>query len=229
MAARYNVRDYFQHWVKPRSAAGKACPHACCRNHQAHPENMPVIVPNRVLRHASDEDLQVHYRKISRSDTEDAVQAQVQILAEMERRDEHQIAQHNRALEAKRRMFGKKIAHAEEIDRVFDDAESATNGYMVNRAGRDAGISDRSLFTGPESRVRRYGSEELRNYFAEHGRPTHAYMQGKDTRLGAQGSSAPRRKQYGVISRRTVSTGRGRRSLDVAVVSAGGRGSAPAG
>jgi len=40
----------------------------------------------------------------------------------------------------------------------------------VNAAGRRAGIDDRSLFTGPESRVRKYGSRELREYFEAHPR-----------------------------------------------------------
>jgi hypothetical protein len=56
-------------------------------------------------------------------------------------------------------------ARAEAIDREYRAAETATTGYMVNRRGREAGVDPRSLFTGPESRARKYGSDELLNYF----------------------------------------------------------------
>lgn len=202
--AHYDRRDLIGHWVTKRTRTQQMCQHACCRGRRVHPENYPVILPNPLLRRASDDDLAKHYRKVSAGHTADDQAASWQVLAEMDRRDQKEIAKHNRALEAKRRMFGKKIAHAEEIERVAADVEAKTNGYTLNKAGRDAGISERSLLTGPESRVRRYGSEELINYFQEHGRPTWAYMQGKDTRLGAQ-YSAPRRRQRGVTTRRGYS------------------------
>jgi hypothetical protein len=68
---------------------------------------------------------------------------------------------------------------------------------MLNRAGKAAGIDERSLFTGPERRARRYASEELLNHWQSHPRPTAAYFQGKDTTLGPQ-YTAPRRKRRGV-------------------------------
>ena len=50
-------------------------------------------------------------------------------------------------------------------------AEAATNGYLLNRAGRDAGIDPWSLWTGPSSRAAKYASEELRNWWeAPHNR-----------------------------------------------------------
>lgn len=202
--AQYDRRDLIGHWVTKRTRTQQMCQHACCRGRRVHPENYPVVLPNPLLRRASDDDLAKHYRKVSAGTTDNDQAASWQVLAEMDRRDQKEIAKHNRALEAKRRMFGKKIAHAEEIERVAADIEAKTNGYTLNKAGRDAGISERSLLTGPESRVRRYGSDELINYFQENGRPAWAYMQGKDTRLGAQ-YSAPRRRQRGVTTRRGYS------------------------
>jgi hypothetical protein len=78
---------------------------------------------------------------------------------------------------------------------------------MLNRAGQAAGIDERSLFTGPESRARRYASEELLNHRQSHPRPTAAYFQGRDTTLGPQ-YTAPRRRRP--PSYRTVTAGRGR-------------------
>jgi hypothetical protein len=37
----------------------------------------------------------------------------------------------------------------------------ATKGDRLNRRGREACIDERALFTGPESRARKYASEEL--------------------------------------------------------------------
>ncbi|MGJ9374354.1 hypothetical protein [Nesterenkonia sp. CF4.4] len=45
-------------------------------------------------------------------------------------------------------------------------------GYLLNAEGRAAGIDDLSLFSGPISRVKKYGSEELQAWFNEHGRMT---------------------------------------------------------
>jgi hypothetical protein len=43
---------------------------------------------------------------------------------------------------------------------------------MLNKAGRKAGISERSLFSGPQSRVNKYASEELKEWFESHPRMT---------------------------------------------------------
>jgi hypothetical protein len=58
------------------------------------------------------------------------------------------------------------------INADYADAEDATNGYMLNKAGARAGIDPRSLFTGPETRARKYASDELRAWWDIHGRPT---------------------------------------------------------
>ncbi len=212
IVARYNIRDLIGHWVKPRSAKGKMCPHACCRGYRVHPENYPVILPSPLLHRASDEDLAEHYQATG-SD-----RARAQILHEMERRDQEAIKREARKQEMQRRLFAKRLAHAEEVDRAWLEAEAATKGNMLNRAGREADISERSLFTGPESRARRYASEELLNHWQAHHRPTAAFMQGKDTRVHER-YTAPRRHRR-PVSYRPVTVGRGKdkRTVEVAVV-----------
>jgi hypothetical protein len=70
------------------------------------------------------------------------------------------------------------------VYRQWRAAEAATNGYMLNRAGQRGGIDERSLFVGPESRVRKYASPELIDWFQAHPRPT---------RVSWFGSAAARR------------------------------------
>jgi uncharacterized protein (DUF433 family) len=190
--ARYDRRDLIGHWIKKTQAAQRMCGHACCRGKRVHPENYPVILPDRLLRRASDEDLAEHYAAV------DSQEARDQILWEMDRRDRAQIAREARKQEHQRRLFAKRLAHAEEVDRAWLDAEAATKGNMLNKAGRDADINERSLFTGPESRARRYASEELLNHWQSHHRPTAAFMQGKDTRVHERYTSPrPARRRTG--------------------------------
>jgi hypothetical protein len=212
IVARYNIRDLIGHWVKPRSAQGKMCPYACCRGYRVHPGNYPVILPNPLLRKASEDDLAYHYAHTG-SD-----QAQAQILHEMDRRDKADIAREARKQEHQRRMFARRLAHAEEVDRAWLEAEAATKGNMLNKAGKAADIDERSLFTGPESRARRYASEELLNHWQAHHRPTAAFMQGKDTRVHER-YTAPRRHRRPVSYRPvTVGKGKDKRTVEVAVV-----------
>lgn len=194
--ARYNSRDLIGHWVKPAGAAGKMCPHACCRNKRVHPANMPTVLPNKLLRRASEDDLQEHYQRVSGSDTDQAAEARFQVLAEMDRRDQAEVRRHQSELRRKEQVFGRKMAREEAVETAWLAAEHDTNGYMLNKAGREADISERSLFTGPESRARRYASEELLNHWQANPRPTGAMFRGEDTRLGARGSSAPRARKY---------------------------------
>jgi hypothetical protein len=44
---------------------------------------------------------------------------------------------------------------------------------LLNRDGLAGGVDPASLFSGPASRVRKYASEELRTWFARHGRITY--------------------------------------------------------
>lgn len=78
----------------------------------------------------------------------------------------------------------------DEVRRRTLDAEAATNGYMLTPAGKREGIDPWSLFTGPESRARKYASPELREWWDQHGRPTFADWQGM--LLGAGGVKGPR-------------------------------------
>jgi hypothetical protein len=61
-------------------------------------------------------------------------------------------------------------AYAEWNAARYEQAERACRGHMVNRAGRDAGISARDLFAGPARVARKYASRELLEWWAEHGR-----------------------------------------------------------
>ena len=131
---------------------------------------------------------------MSRSTAEADEIARVQIIYEMARRDV--AAERREAAEERRRQrwTARKFERAEAIDRAWLEAEAATKGNMLNRRGQESGISERSLFTGPESRARKYASEELLNHWQTHPRPTEAYFQGQDTTLGPQ-YTAPRRRQ----------------------------------
>lgn len=63
-------------------------------------------------------------------------------------------------------------AFQDHVRQSYLDAEDATRGSMRSPAGIRADISERSLFVGPESRARKYASEELLGYWQEHGRLT---------------------------------------------------------
>jgi hypothetical protein len=65
-----------------------------------------------------------------------------------------------------------RSAYKAEADRAYWSAEDATRGHLLNKAGRAAGIHPRTLFTGPESRARRYASEDLLTYWQANGRLT---------------------------------------------------------
>lgn len=152
MATRlyYNRRDLLKHWVKKEQPAGHMCRHACCRGYRVHPKNYPVILPSSLLRRASEDDLAKAY-----ADGNDRRRAQV--IAEFDRRDRADVERARKKSAAAGRKAERRLAHAEEIDRVWLQAEAATKGYMVNKRGEAAGISDRYLMTAPERDVRRYG------------------------------------------------------------------------
>lgn len=54
----------------------------------------------------------------------------------------------------------------------YRTAEDATRGHMLTREGEAKGLDPEALFTGPESRARRYASPELLEWWDEHGRLT---------------------------------------------------------
>ena len=82
--ARYNVRDLIGHWVKPRSRAGKMCPHKCCRGYRVHPDNFPVILPRELLRTARERDLIAHYEQHGTRDCPECEKVRTQILGEID-------------------------------------------------------------------------------------------------------------------------------------------------
>ena len=73
---------------------------------------------------------------------------------------------------ARRRREAAEQEYRDEVYRQWRAAEAATKGCMLNRVGRGCGIDERSLFAGPESRVVKYASAELIEWFQSHPRPT---------------------------------------------------------
>lgn len=53
---------------------------------------------------------------------------------------------------------------------TYISAEGTTNGQLLNPQGRAAGVDPHTLFSGPESRVRKYASDELKLWFDQNGR-----------------------------------------------------------
>jgi hypothetical protein len=93
----------------------------------------------------------------------------VQVIAEAQRREDRQ-ASRERAADKRRR------ANSDYTDEVYRQWLAAENGIqgsvMLNKAGQKAGISERSLFSGPQSRVNKYASDELKEWFDQHPRMT---------------------------------------------------------
>ena len=186
----YNVRDLLGHFVKPKSAKGKMCPHACCRNKRVHPKNMPVILPSKLLRKASDKDLAEHYERVS-GDSKKEQRARAQVLHEMDRRDAEETARGNRSMA----KFSRQLEQADAAEASYVAAENHTRGNMVNAKGRARGVNPRTLITGREADFRRYASDELAEYYAEHHRPTAASFRGADTRVHPQATEWKRKKR----------------------------------
>lgn len=190
----YNRRDLIGHWITKQQKPQQPCTHACCRGYRVHPANMPVILPSKTLRSASDKDLQSHFRKVSEEDTPAARKAEAQILHEMDRRD---TAQQKRAdRESYRRIRNENVfatraaarmERESETERIRLEAEKVTSGYMVSSKGRTRGISNEEILTGRESLFQRYASDEARDYFASHPRPTASYFRGMNTRMARRG------------------------------------------
>lgn len=65
-----------------------------------------------------------------------------------------------------------RAAYRDHVETSYWAAEEATIGYYLNPAGKAAKVEPRSLFTGPESRARKYASRELLDYWQAHGRLT---------------------------------------------------------
>jgi hypothetical protein len=187
----YNVRDLLGHFVAPRSARGDMCPHSCCMNRRVHPENFPTVLPPKLLRRATDDELANHYGRHYECE-----KCQDQIIGELDRRDRVKRAR----IATGQRNKARALERHEHVEREILKAEEATKGYMLNAKGQARGISERSLFTGSEERAIRYASEELRRYWEDNPRPTaasmsqnyrvrrEAYARSDLTRVGGYGS-----------------------------------------
>lgn len=205
--AGYYRRDLIGHYIERRQQTQRPCTHACCRGYRVHPSNYPVILPSRTLRTASDDDLRDHFIKVSGQEGSKARRAEAQILHEMERRDreqekrserEQRHAAHRQAVASTR--AAKRQENEAEYERIKLEAERHTNGYLVNARGRARGISDAEILTGREDVFTRYATDEARDYFTTHPRPTASYFRGQDTRV-VERAREPRRRRRGVHQR----------------------------
>ena len=97
--------------------------------------------------------------------------ARAAALAEAARRDQEQAAKRDTARRAAaqrmRDTAWAEVAHAQMIA-----ASEACRGSLLSRRGKAAGVSEWSLWTGPESRARAYASEELLNFWRDSPRVT---------------------------------------------------------
>jgi hypothetical protein len=175
-------RDQIGHWVAPASEAQRPCPHKCCRWKRPHPANLPVRLDRGYLRSLSTTDLERELDSYQQySDTHEA--GFLQVIAEVRRREDSEDRAIARRERRRDRSARRLQEHHDEVYRQWLAAESVTRGNMLNRAGRSAGIDERTLFTGPAARVRKYASPELREFFEQHGRPTAAaYRAGRNQR-----------------------------------------------
>jgi hypothetical protein len=63
-------------------------------------------------------------------------------------------------------------SYRDHVEDAWLAAEDACRGQLVNKVGRAAGVDGRSLFTGPLPRAVKYASDELIEWWEEHGRVT---------------------------------------------------------
>ena len=181
----YNIRDLQGHWVRPPDQEMQPCPHACCRGRRTHPERLPVVLDRQHLRTLSEPELTRElYRYSNYTDTHP--RAFGQVIAEFDRRENAEKA----AARRKSRYRDKDTEYRDEVYRQALTAEAQTNGYMLNAAGRRAGVDPVTLFTGPEKRARKYASPELMRYWESNARPTRVSFFGsaRDRRAAREGS-----------------------------------------
>jgi hypothetical protein len=164
-------RDQIGHWVAPAAKRGHPCPHLCCQNKQVHPDALPVKLDRKFLRSLSDDELDRELSSYIRY-FDKREHGALQVMAEVDRREESGRKAEARKARASDRRRQAQSEYEDEVYRQWLKAEAATNGYMLNKAGQRAGINERSLFTGPESRVKKYASDELIDWFEANGRPT---------------------------------------------------------
>lgn len=64
--------------------------------------------------------------------------------------------------------------YAEYVYRQYLDAEAACRGYLLNKKAQPDGIDPMTLFSGPARIAHARASDELREWWAQHGRLTQA-------------------------------------------------------
>ncbi|MDB4872808.1 MAG: hypothetical protein JWL97_3812 [Gemmatimonadales bacterium] len=161
--AYYNVRDLLGHFV--RGKGHRKCPHKCCQGRRPHPADVPLL-PNRdVVRAMSTEQI----NKLIDWDDDESV---LTFLAELNRREKQADAKRSAAERRKAKAAREREEHYLAVHNAHEQAENETRGHMLSPAGRAAGVHPRTLFTGPRARADKYASEELRNWWDEHGRMT---------------------------------------------------------
>lgn len=166
------ARDQIGHWVAPPGMRAHPCPHRCCQGRQVHPDALPVKLDRKYLRSLDQEELDRELSAYQRY-SDERTGAYIQVIAEMQRReDAPAVAEAGRA-KARETRTRSESEYRDEVYRQWLAAENYTNGYMLNKAGKRAGIDERTLFTtSSQARVDRYASDELQEYFRMHPRPS---------------------------------------------------------
>jgi hypothetical protein len=153
---------------------------------------MPTILPSRLLRRASDDDLAEHYGRVQGNSYRDE-RARAQVLHEMDRRDTETVAKKNRAAA----RYSRQLEEADAVEASYVAAEEQTRGNMVNKKGRGRGINPRTLIYARENEFDRYASDELKEFYSTRHRPTPRSFQGADTRYVPR-ATEPKRRKTGV-------------------------------
>jgi len=91
-----------------------------------------------------------------------------QVLAEMQRRDIAADLREAREDRKRQKWAALRTERRSVVESEFINAEAATNGYMLNRLGVEAGVDPRTSFTGREARARKYASEDLLDCWQDH-------------------------------------------------------------
>ena len=118
------------------------------------------------LQDITTEELENQFTQVTDDDTI------VALVAEMDRRERAAAAKAARADRDRARYEAIRTEWAEMAYADYLNAEQATKGNLLNRAGEATGIDPYSLWAGKDSDIRKYGSEELHNWFLDHPRTT---------------------------------------------------------
>jgi hypothetical protein len=88
--------------------------------------------------------------------------------------------------------------YAEHVYLSWLDAEEITRGHLLNAAGKAKGIDPASLWSGPSARARKYASDELKQWWEDHGgRRTFAEYRVQYVNTGAAKAAASKARASG--------------------------------